>query len=88
MRCFGMVMDGRAQPTGVRKRGEDATMLIVLNGHHDLVEFTLPAVAGGNRWSLEIDTNLSSVKEGTGFEPGEVYRVTGRSLLLFSLSQI
>ena len=87
MRCFGMAMDGRAQPTGISKRGEDATILIVLNGHHDLVEFILPAVVGGNRWSLEIDTNLASVKEGTGFEPGEIYGVTARSLLLFSLSQ-
>jgi isoamylase len=61
-------------------------MLIVLNGHHDLVEFTLPTVAGGNRWSLENDTNLDSAKEA-GFEPGEVYGVTARSLLLLSPSQ-
>ena len=25
MGCFGMLMDGRAQPTGIRKRGQDAT---------------------------------------------------------------
>ena len=41
MECFGMLMDGRAQATGIRKRGEDATLLMVLNGYHDLVEFTL-----------------------------------------------
>src|SRR5271165_4287296 len=41
MRCFGMLMDGRAQPTGIRRRGEDATLLLVLNAHHDLMEFTL-----------------------------------------------
>ena len=27
MKCFGMLMDGRAQVTGIRKRGEDATLL-------------------------------------------------------------
>jgi hypothetical protein len=27
MECFGMLMDGRAQPTGVRKLGEDGTLL-------------------------------------------------------------
>jgi isoamylase len=86
MHCFGMVMDGRAQPTGIRRRGEDATMLMVMNGHHDLVEFTLPEVAGGNQWALEIDTNLSSVKAGPTFTSGDVYGVTARSLLLFSLS--
>ena len=25
MKCFGMLIDGRAQPTGIHKRGEDAT---------------------------------------------------------------
>ena len=36
MRCFGMLIDGRAQPTGIRKRGEDATLLLVLNAWHDV----------------------------------------------------
>ena len=58
MRCFGMLMDGRAQPTGIGRRGEDATMLMVLNGWHDVVKFTLPQHPGGARWSLLIDTNL------------------------------
>ncbi len=30
MRCFGMLMDGRARPTGVRQLGTEATMLLVL----------------------------------------------------------
>ena len=47
MRCFGMLMDGRAQPTGIRQRGQDATLLMVLNAHHDLVRFALPEVAQG-----------------------------------------
>src|SRR5207248_1821607 len=46
MECFGMLMDGRAQPTGIRRRGEDATLLMVLNGYHDLVGFTLPETVG------------------------------------------
>jgi glycogen operon protein len=29
MRCFGMLMDGRAQPTGVRQRGTEATLLTI-----------------------------------------------------------
>jgi glycogen operon protein len=81
-----MLIDGRSQPTGIRKRGEDATMLIVVNGHHDLVEFMLPEVVGGNQWALEIDTNLASIREETTFASGDVYGVTGRSLLLFSLA--
>jgi isoamylase len=31
MKCFGMLIDGRAQMTGIRKRGDNATVLLVLN---------------------------------------------------------
>ena len=58
MRCFGMLMDGRAQTTGIRQLGHEATMLLVINGYHDLVMFTLPECAGGSQWSRLIDTNL------------------------------
>src|SRR6202007_143266 len=85
MECFGMLMDGRAQPTGIRKRGEDATLLMVLNGYHDLVGFTLPETAGGGQWQLLIDTNLPEAPKMRPFATGETYGVTGRSLLLFAL---
>ena len=85
MECFGMLMDGRAQPTGIRRRGEDATLLMVLNGYHDLVGFTLPETVGGWHWQLLIDTNLPEDAEMGTFATGKVYGVTGRSLLLFAL---
>jgi isoamylase len=97
MHCFGMFMDGRAQPTGIHKRGEDATLLLVLNAYHDLVQFTLPQAApadvtpkgkktaNGERWSLLIDTNLTQEATEGDFKPGQIYGVTGRSLLLFVL---
>jgi glycogen operon protein len=78
-------MDGRAQPTGIRRRGEDATLLMVLNAYHDLVEFSLPETPGGSHWQLLIDTNLADVAELGTFATGEAYGVTGRSLLLFAL---
>lgn len=87
MLCFGMLLDGRAQPTGLRQRGHDATLLIVLNAFHDLVEFTLPGDAPDARWSILIDTNLVESPAGrkAQFTTGEVYGVTGRSLVVFSL---
>jgi glycogen operon protein len=85
MQCFGMLMDGRAQPTGIRRRGEDATLLMVLNAYHDLVEFSLPETPGGSHWQLLIDTNLADDDELGTFATGEAYGVTGRSLLLFAL---
>jgi isoamylase len=84
-RCFGMLLDGRAQTTGIRQRGKEATVLIVINGHHGVVEFTLPECAGACRWALLIDTNLPELENGAGYLVGERYMVTGRSLLAFVL---
>ena len=86
MRCFGMLLDGRAQATGIRQLGKEATMLIVFNAHHDVVEFTLPECPGGKHWSMLIDTNAPEIDQGVAHQAGEVYTVTGRSLLLFALA--
>ena len=87
-RCLGVVFDGRAQATGIRKRGSDATMLLIVNAHHDVVLFTLPRVAAGRAWLRLIDTNLDHIEDEIGavrLKFGHVYNVTGRSLLLFRL---
>ncbi len=85
MKCFGMLMDGRAQATGLRQRGQDATMLMVMNAHHDVVEFTLPPCPGGGGWILVADTNLPEESGEPLFQFGHVYEVTGRSLLLLAM---
>jgi glycogen operon protein len=84
MRCFGMLIDGRARPTGVRQRCTEATMLIVLNGHHDLVEFVLPVCAGGDRWNRVLDTNVPEPLGEFEASSKDVYGVTPRSLVLFA----
>ncbi len=84
-KCFGMVLDGRAQATGIKRRGSDATLLVIMNGHHDVVNFKLPEVTEGKRWKRLVDTNLPSTTETPQFEFGHLYQVTGRSLLLFVL---
>src|SRR5690606_7055877 len=43
-RCFGMLLDGRAQPTGIKRRGDDATILLVMNAHPR--PRRIPAAAG------------------------------------------
>jgi glycogen operon protein len=63
-------------------------MLLILNAHHDLVQFTLPAHAGGEKqWTLLVDTNVPEEKRRKIFSTGEIYGVTGRSLLLLDLSE-
>jgi glycogen operon protein len=86
-RCFGMLMDGRSQKSGIQRPSDDATLLLVINGHHDLVEFTLPSSYGGEEWALLIDTNLEVTDNCTHstHKTGMQYEVTGRSLLLLAL---
>ncbi|HWM44209.1 MAG TPA: glycogen debranching enzyme GlgX, partial [Burkholderiales bacterium] len=85
-RCFGMLLDGRAQPTGVRKRGEEATLLIIFNPWQDVVKFKLPPANGSGDWRLLADTNFPDSTEEPRFPMGHEYEVTARSLLLFGLN--
>jgi isoamylase len=84
-RCMGMLMDGRAQETGIRRPGGDATLLLVVNSHHDGVNFTLPPVPEGKDWKCLLDTNRPDIHGQETFEFGSEYTVTARSLLLFEL---
>ncbi len=85
MKCFGMLIDGRAQATGVRRPGQDTTMLIVANAHHESVRFILPECTNGTGWELMIDTAEPERDEALLFAIGDTYPVTSRSLLLFAL---
>jgi isoamylase len=84
-KCFGMLLDGRAPETGIRRRGELATLLIVFNSWQDVVKFKLPEVTDGKAWTLELDSNLPQIPEAGKFGMGQEYQVTGRSMVLFQL---
>ena len=86
-RSLGVLLDGRAQPTGIRKRGTDLTLLLIVNAHHEAVVFKLPTVVGGRDWRRLLDTNQPEPGRPKPFEFGHDYVVTGRSLLLFKLSR-
>ena len=81
-RCFGMLLDGRAQATGIKRRGDDVTLLFVFNAHHDAVKFALPRCYDASGWNRLIDTNDPALP-ARRFRIGVSYLVTGRSLLLF-----
>ncbi|GAN59061.1 glycogen operon protein GlgX homolog [Acetobacter cibinongensis] len=86
--CFGLILDGRAQPSGIKQRGADATLLLILNSWHDVVEFMLPDYQEKG-WTLLIDTNQPDYeeKEQEVTLKDHKYIVTGRSVLLFYLEK-
>ena len=91
-KCLGLLLDGRAQPSGIPRRGSEATLLLLLNAHHEPVPFGLPEVPGGRHWLRLVDTNLpdedDDLEEATRFDFGDGYETAGRSLALFLLRPI
>ena len=85
MRSFGVLLDGRARISEIRRRAADATVLMFLNAHHEPVSFELPETADQDRWVLLIDTRLPFPKEHTELRTGEKYQLTERSLVVFGL---
>ena len=88
-KSIGLLLDGRAQASGIPRRGSEATLLLVANAHHDVVVFELPEVAGGRDWVRLIDSNLpeedDDPEDAVRFAFGHEYEVTARSLLVFRL---
>ena len=85
-RCLGVLLDGRAQETGIRRLGTDATLLLVLNAHTDTVQFQLPEAVGGAALGVPSRHQRASTRmRWSDFAFGDPRAVTGRSLLLFIL---
>ena len=84
-RCFGMLLDGRAQETGIKRQGSDATLLLVYNAHYEVVEFTLPEVPQGRSWAGLIDTYRADAPAAV-FPFGHRYPVEGRSMVALGLA--
>ena len=82
-RCFGMLLDGRAQATGIRRRGSDETLLLVRIRTTTWSTSSCPRYPGA-RWKRLIDTNDPDRGDLRYFKTGEEYAITGRSVLLFA----
>lgn len=83
LKCFGVVLDGRARKTAIARHGEDDSVLIILNSYEGEVDFKLPHTTAGPCWSLLLDTNAADGGSGARFEFDGIYKVPGRSFLLF-----
>ena len=84
-RCFGMLLDGRAQATGIKRRGSDATLLMIYNASHEDVGFVLPAVAEGRSWIGLLDTGAPE-QETQEYAFEHSLAVTSRSFQMLVLS--
>jgi isoamylase len=83
-RSLGMLMDGRAQVSGIKRPAADVTVFLFLNSGHEAVELTLPAFHDGDRWLCLIDTNDPDRSDTSYIKTGDKYTVAPRSTLLFA----
>ena len=86
LRCLGMLIDGRAQPTGIATPGSDVTVLLMLNANADVLPFTLPDCTAGRTWARILDTTEPDAAGNDEYPIGSVYSMVGRSLALFALN--
>ena len=83
--CFGMVIDGRAQTSGIARQASDATVLLLFNPQDQPVDFTLPAIPGENQWTCLLDTAAPGREELPVWTSGAVCALMPRSLQLMAL---
>ena len=83
VRCLGMRLAGD-RIDDVDERGEPIvgeTLLILLNGHHEPIPFTLPAHLDGHHWECLFDTAEPNL-EPCHLRGGDVYDLRDRSCVV------
>ena len=87
LRCFGVLLDGRAPSSGIRRPGHDATILIAINGDADQAGCCFPECHRSAGWRMVINTSESELLNPDAFRPGEVCPIAGRSVAVFLLER-
>jgi isoamylase len=82
-RSIAMLLDGRAPASAIPVEAHDTSVLVVINGWHEAVPFTLPASPTGH-WHLAVDTTDSELGMTDTDVLHESYLATGRSMLVFT----
>jgi glycogen operon protein len=87
-RCLGLRLSGDAieeMDEAGRPIGDD-TFLLLLNAHHEPIDFALPAHRARVRWELVVDTRAwEQSGRPRAFRAGDRYALEGRSLALLRL---
>ena len=84
-RCLGVYLSGKAIEE-CDQRGNpihDNNFLILLNSHHEAIDFNLPEILAGCKWQSMLDSYFGSGLEVDGdFQGGAIYPLKGRTIAL------
>jgi isoamylase len=86
VRCLGLILNGETLGD-VDEAGEpitDDTFLVMLNCHHEAIQFYLPKPPAADKWEAIIDTNNPALDVDTRFsEPGTAVELVPLSLIVY-----
>lgn len=82
--CFGVLIDGRSQTSGIQRQAGDATILLILNRGEQDVEFPMPAISGEEQWTGLIDTAQPTRQDLPVWHAEAACPVAGRSVQLLA----
>jgi glycogen operon protein len=84
MRTLGMVLYGDAPEirNAVGQRVKDNDYLILINSHHEPVDFKLPKDVRRKRWFFAFDTARPELDPGKERASGAGVKLEGRSLVV------
>jgi glycogen operon protein len=83
--CIGAFING--DDVGIDRRGERVTddrFLLLLNGHHEPIPFTLPPPRWSAAWVVDLDTASGAVHadDAPQYKPGDAVDLQGRAVVL------
>jgi glycogen operon protein len=93
VRAIGMLLNGQAMVDEYDEKGErikDDVVFLLINGHWESIDFTLPGKTNEPDWEVLVDTNFGKPDESLENEEGnkrrlackEIFKLEARSLVL------
>jgi glycogen operon protein len=83
-KSLGIFLNGETIPNP-HPHGEpvsDDNFYMIVNAHHEPLDFTLPGTEWGERWVKELDTQTGWLEEDSFFKAGARVKVEARSLVV------
>jgi glycogen operon protein len=82
VRCLGMMLNGEAMHEWAEDGSlvRDVPLLVLLNAHHEEIEFATPTAGEHRSWKPLVDTAADPLEAARTVESPERYRLKGRSL--------
>jgi len=84
VRSFAYLLGGETLvvPDKAGRRPVGNTLLMLLNAHHEAIDFTLPRVTWGPEWEVAVDTSLATPPSSSKLGCDAHVRVAGRSMIV------